>query len=161
MSEQQAPEQPKPGRPPGELVTYLAGDGDPATLKWRGVEFKANVPQRITDKAHIAAARTNRFFRVGNETKEAPNAAPEDSMDYRAHVVEWMRGVTTVEGLVKNWAADRALRVKCEVGEDDVKFLGTLIEPKLRDMRNAEGLSHPQIAQLWMDHGVLELPWRA
>ncbi len=145
----------------GEMVTYLAGEGDPASVKWRGVEFKANAPQRIKDPSHIEAARANRFFRVGDENKETPNRPIEDAMDYRAHVVEWMRGVTTVEELVKSWAADRSLRVKCETGEDDIRFLGTLIEPKLRDMRKGEGLSDGQVAQIWVDHGILDLPWRA
>ena len=152
---------PKVGRPPGEMLTYLAGEGDPVTIKWRGVEFKANVPQRVADKAHIAAARTNKFFRVGNELKEAPSFAPKDSMDYRAHVIDWMRDVTTVDHLVRNWSADRNLRVKCEVGDDDVRYLGTIIEPRLRTMRQAEGLSDGQVAQIWIDHGILDLPWRA
>lgn len=146
----------------GELVTFLPPRGESDVVKWRGVEFKAGVPVRLTDKSHIEAARGHKFFRVGNEAKgDEPSRAPTDAMEYRGHVLEWMRDVSTVDQLARNWAADRDLRVKCEIGHDDIQYLGTLIEPKLRDMRQAEGLSQGQIAEIWMKHGVLELPWRA
>ena len=151
---------PKPE--PGEDVVYLPGDGDPAKLIWRGIEFLANVAQRVLDPDHIEAARGNRYFRVGNEgPKENPNEGPKDSMDYRGYVLEWMKSVSTIEDLVKHWAADRNLRVKCEVGEDDIRYLGTLIEPKLRQMRLQAGLSDTAVADIWVKHGVLDLPWRA
>ena len=82
-------------------------------------------------------------------------------MDYRGYVLEWMKSVSTIEDLVKHWAADRNLRVKCEVGEDDIRYLGTLIEPKLRQMRLQAGLSDTAVADIWVKHGVLDLPWRA
>jgi hypothetical protein len=47
------------------FVTYLAGDGDPPTTTWRGVEFSANIPVRITDPEHLEAIKGNPFFRVG------------------------------------------------------------------------------------------------
>jgi hypothetical protein len=72
-----------------------------------------------------------------------------------------MEGVSTIEQLVKNWAQDRDVRLKCETGHDDISYLGTLIEPKLRQMRLSEGLSESQVAELWMRYGVFELPWRA
>jgi hypothetical protein len=145
-----------------ELVTYLPRSGDPETTKWRGVEFKANVPTRITDKAHIEAARNNSFFRVGNNVNEdVPNGPPTDAMEYRGHVLGWVKDVATVEQLVKAWAQDRDVRLKCEIGHDDISFLGTLIEPKLRMMRLSEGLNETQVAELWMRYGIFDLPWRA
>ena len=153
---------PAPKAEPGEDVTYLPGDGDPAKTKWRGVEFHANVPVRIVDSDHIEAARGSRYFRVGNDgPKENPNEGPKDAMDYRGHVIEWMKRVETIEDLVKNWAADRNLRIKCEVGDDDIRYLGTLFEPKIRAMRNQEALNEAGVAAIWIKHGVLELPWRA
>jgi len=153
---------PPPSKEPGELVTYVPRSGDPETTKWRGVEFKANVPVRITDESHIEAARANSFYRVGNEIrKDVPNGPPADAMEYRGHVMGWIGGVTTIEQLVTHWAADRDLRTKLEVGYDDIQYLGTLIEPKLRMMRQAEGLSQAQIADIWIKHGILDLPWRA
>jgi hypothetical protein len=146
----------------GELVVYFPGDGDPATTKWRGVEFKSGIPVRVTNKDHIAAARANRFYRVGNDApQENPNIIPAGAMEYRAYVMRWMEGVSTVEQLVRNWARDRDLRAKCEVGYDDIMYLGTLIEPKLRQMRLSEGLSDTQVCELWIKHGILDLPWRA
>ena len=158
-----APSKAEPQPPAGEDVTYLPGEGDPAKIKWRGMEFKANVPLRVVDEEHLEAARGNRYFRVGaGRTGEAnPNLGPLDAMDYRGHVLEWAKTVDTVESLVKHWAADRNLRVKCQVGDDDVRYLGTIIEPKLRLMRNAEGLNEAGVAEIWIRHGVLELPWRA
>ena len=151
-----------PPKEPGELVTYIPRAGDPETTKWRGVEFPANVPVRVTDESHIAAARSNSYFRVGNEiNKDTPNGPPTDGMGYRGHVVGWIGAVTTIDQLVSRWAADRDLRAKCDVGLDDIQYLGTLIEPKIRVMRQAEGLSQAQIAEIWMKHGVLDLPWRA
>jgi hypothetical protein len=164
-----------PGRPPkssyfspesaveeGELVTYLPPPGDADVVKWRGVEFKAHVPVRITDKDHIDACRNNRFFRIGDQSgAAAPRGLPSDAMTYRGHVLDWMRDVQTIDQLARCWAADRDLRAECEIGYDDMQYLGTLIEPKLRDMRQSEGLNQVQVAEIWMKHGVLDLPWRA
>ena len=152
----------------GEDVTYLAGEGDPAKVKWRGIEFNANVPVRLTDKAHIEAARGNRCFRVGNESKDTPFKAPADAMEYRAHVVDWMRGVDRLEDptekleyIIGKWAGDRNLRVVCEVGQDDIAFLGTMFEPKMAALRKAAGLNNLQVADMWVRHGILDLPWRS
>ena len=146
----------------GEHITYLPGEGDPHTIKWRGVEFRANTPVWSDNSDMIEAARTNRFFRVGDASHERRHdEAPQDAMEYRRHVLNWMKSVTTVDQLVTNWSADRSLRDKCEVADDDIRYLGTLIEPKLRDMRAAEGLSETAMASIWIKHGVLELPWRA
>ncbi len=145
-----------------ELITYLPPAGDADVVKWRGVEFHANVPVRLTNKDHIEAARGNRFFRVGDEVKgDNPNLAPSDAMEYRAHAVDWIARVSTVDQLVRNWSADRDLRIKCEVGYDDIMYLGTLVEPKLRQMRLSEGLSDMQVAEVWVKHGILDIPWRS
>jgi hypothetical protein len=57
--------------PAGEDVTYLPGPGDPPTIEWRGVEFRAGEAKRLTDIGHIEAARSNRFFRVGRTAEGA------------------------------------------------------------------------------------------
>jgi hypothetical protein len=146
----------------GEDVTYCPGRDDPHVTKWRGVEFKANVPMRVTNAEMIDAARLNRFFRVGNETNiNTPHAPPTTAMAYRGWVLDWVKEVETIDQLVTHWAADRALRSSCEVGQDDISFLGTLIEPKLKQFRMAAGLSDAQVADIWVKHGILELPWRA
>lgn len=149
----------------GEDVTYLPGEGDPSSCKWRGIEFKANVPVRVLETERpglIDAARGNRFFRVGSERSgSAPMGPPTTAMEYRGHVVDWLKDCTTVDQIVSHWAADRDLRTKCEVGQDDISYLGTLVEPKLRQLRMAEGLSEMDVAGIWVKHGVLDLPWRS
>jgi len=157
-----------PSPPPkddGEDVTYVPGEGDPSTCKWRGLEFKANVPVRIAEKDRpgmIEAARANRYFRVGSEMATgAPVGLPKTAMEYRAYVVDWIKGCDTVDQVAAHWAADRQLRVTCEVGQDDVSYLGTLVEPKLRALRQKEGLTEMQVAGVFVNHGVLEIPWRS
>lgn len=162
----------QPGKPalapepdPGIEVVYLPGNGDPAICKWRGIEFKANVPVRVVEKDRpgmIEAARGNRFFRVGSDkSNNEPMGPPQTAMEYRGHVVDWLKDCTTVDQVVAHWAADRDLRTKCEVGQDDISYLGTLVEPKLRQFRMAEGLSEMDVAGIWVKHGTLDLPWRS
>lgn len=151
-----------PAKEPGEMVVYQPGEGDPIKTRWRGVEFKANVPVRIFDLEHIDAARINKHFSVGgkNESGEA-SGPPTTAMEYRGHVIDWLRDVDTVDKLVIKWAADRQLRQECEVGQDDISYLGTIVEPKLHTLRTAEGLSENAVAGLFVNRGVLEIPWRS
>lgn len=159
-----APAKPETAPDEGEDLTYLPQAGDPASVKWRGVEFKANVPRRITDLDHIEAARTNRFFRVGKGDPKYegrnPNDPPATPMQYRAHVVAWIKTCETVEDVVKHWSDDRVLRQTCEVGSDDIQWLGSLVEPQLATFRRREGLSDAAVANVWIKYGVLDLPWR-
>lgn len=156
---------PPPPPPDGVDVTYLPNEGDPHTTKWRGVEFKANLPVRLMDKDHIEAARTNRFFRVGLD--EPPGSTrgysgpPKTAMEYRGRVVAWIKTVETVDQVAAHWAADRALRAACEVGQDDISYLGTLVEPKLKALRLKEGLNDVAMAGIWVKHGNTDIPWRS
>jgi hypothetical protein len=146
----------------GEDVTYVPGADDPTICKWQGREFKANVPMRVRDKGLIESARTNRFFRVGDQGPEpGDNDPPKNATQYRAHVVAWMKEVNTVDDLVVKWSADRDLRRACEVGHDDIDWLGRLFEPKLRHMRIEEQLSELDVAGVFVKHGILEIPWRS
>jgi hypothetical protein len=116
----------------------------------------------VTSEAHIEAARGNKFFRVGaGGPNNAPVGPPKTAMEYRGHVVDWIKDCETVDQVAAHWAADRQLRFVCEVGQDDISFLGTLVEPKLRALRMAEGLTDSQVAAVWIKHGVLDLPWRS
>ena len=168
---QPKPQAPAPTPPPaksappdegGRLVTYVPGRDDPAETKWRGVTFRANVAVRIKDPDHIEAAKGNRFYKVEGEAQARnPTQTPTTNQEYRAHVVGWSKAVRTCAELIETWAADRRLRQDCEVGLDDVEWLGTIIEPRLRQMRLEEGLTELDVANLWVKHGVLELPWRS
>src|ERR1700683_64888 len=68
------PDEPAP--PAGGDVTYLPGPGDKPTTKWRGIDFKAGVPVRITDPAHLEAIKGNPFFRVGKGDGKYPDRHP-------------------------------------------------------------------------------------
>jgi hypothetical protein len=145
-----------------ERITYIPQEGDPHTTKWRGVEFKANVPYETSDADMIAVARGNKFFQVGDERNpDAPQGLPRDGMQYRGHVLGWFRTIESVEQLIRHWAGEQALRERCEVAFDDVAYLGTLIEPVLIRLRKAEGMSEKDVMNLWIKYGVLSLPWRA
>lgn len=148
----------------GEDVTYTPGKGDPETVTWRGVEFTAGKPVRIKEMLHIDAARGNKHFRIGDGKSESElDKEPEDAVEYRAHVWRWINGpgMTRIDAICQKWSSESELRKKCEVGVDDVKMLGTLIEPKMKQLRMAEGLADMQVAQMWVAHGTLDLPWRA
>jgi len=49
----------------------------------------------------------------------------------------------------------------CEVGRDDIDWLGRLFEPKLHHMRIEEQLSELDVAGVFVKHGILEIPWRS
>lgn len=160
------------GRPPnikpdetgfdGEDVTYIPGREDPPIAKWRGYEFMANVPLKIMDRDLIESARGNRFFRVGDQAPSgALNEPPKTSMQYRAHVLAWINAISTIDEMAKRWSADARLRTECEVGDDDIAWLGTLVEPRLHKMRMEAGLKEVDVAKIFVKHGVTQLPWRS
>jgi hypothetical protein len=148
----------------GEDVTYIPGPQDQSLLKWRGIVFKANVPVRVMDPDHIAAARANKFFRVGSGDKatQAADTKPEPTTPetYRAWVVDWLASVDTVDAIATKWSNDRYLRASAQVGESDVRQLGTLIDPKFNQMMRQEGLSDREVAKIMLQHGLTEIPWR-
>lgn len=147
--------------PIGEELVYLPGRDDPSTVKWRGILFEANVPKRVTDSGMIAAARENPFYRVGNAAPASRrNESPKTGAAYRVHAVNWIRSSAAVEDLVRHWRDEANLRNSCEVGADDIAYLGSLIDPKLQDLAKAEELDPQQVARIWIRHGILELPWR-
>jgi hypothetical protein len=153
---------PAPKKEPGELVMYCPGPQDPTKTKWRGVEFLANVPVRVFDAGHLEAARGNKNFSVGNKGPDDDAVGPPTTaMEYRGHVVDWLKNVETVDQFVVKWSADRELRKSCEVGHDDLSYLGTIVEPKLRAMRLAESMSENDVAGAFVKRGVLEIPWRS
>jgi hypothetical protein len=152
---------PAPAKEDGTAITFCPEEGGSSSTTWRGIVFKAHIPVMIKDQTMIDAAKGNRFFSVGDEIVRTPNAAPKTRDEYRNHVVAWLKEVLTTDDLAHRWARDRNLRTSCEVGSDDLNYLGTLIDPKLRDLQRADGLSDPQVATLFIQVGILDLPWRA
>ena len=139
---------PKRGRPPkakevSEQVTYRPGPEGPASIKWRGHTFHANVPKTITSAEHIEAARLNRFFKVGDfgaadavpSRDEVP--LPKTSDQYRAHVVAWMPKMSSAAEMDAKWISEEPLRLACGVGSDDLEWLQSLMAPKHAELRKA------------------------
>lgn len=154
--------------PLGEQVTYLPTAGDPPSIKWHGIVFHANVPKPVNKPELIAAARENRFFKVGPfdpatdstaALENADAAAPKTAEEYRAHFVAWLRKTETIHDLIKNWTADTALRQSCEVGSDDYSYIASLFLPKQHELARIAGLQPQQLATLWAEKGVFELPF--
>jgi hypothetical protein len=147
----------------GVEVTYTPLDGDPAKVKWRRIEFLANKPVRIKDPDHIEAARQNKSFRVaGEEAMVDPNSPkPAKNMQYRKHWLDAMPRFETCEDLIKAWSSEINMRRDMEVAEDDILWLGRIIEPKLKLMRQQEGKTEQDIANIWVRYGINDIPWRA
>ena len=156
-----------------ESITYLPGEGDPTNTTWCGHAFRANVPKEITgsplgserEKLNhhlIERARENPLFKVGDarprrRTIEIPKTAEE----YRAYIAAWLQepSIQHADQLIARFARDRELQAACEVGSDDFAFISTLFMPKLHDMAKADELTDGQLAQLWINHGINQLPW--
>lgn len=168
-----------PAEPVTETITYTPGPMDPVTVKWGGHVFQANVPKEITGHAEgtsreqlnhslIESARTNRHFMVGGERKKRDAIAePQTPEEYRAYCIAWLKEIgrdgnpviQTTEQLISRFARDRDLQKACEVGHDDYTYIATLFMPKLHELQRAEELSDPQVATIWVNHGVNQLPW--
>lgn len=126
-----------------EQVTYRPGPEGPASTMWHGITFHANVPKTVTHASLIEAARTNRFFKVGEftaadavpTTNEAP--LPKTSEQYRAHFVGWLPKVSSIAEFDAKWMSEESLRMACGTGSDDLEFMRGLAAPKLGDLRKA------------------------
>ena len=155
-----------------DTIMYLPGPMDPPTTTWGGLVFKANVPREITGNPDgtnreklnhelLVSARHNKFFQLGSggSRKADTTLTPTTAKGYRAHVVNWLNACENVDELMTMWARDKDLRTACEVGTDDFDYLGSLIKPKLSELAKSEGLLEPRVGELWVQHGVNELPW--
>lgn len=157
-----------------ESVTYIPGEGDPATVKWCGHTFRANVPvpieghpegserQRLNHHL-IESARNNPSFRLSSEKgpRKSKNALPKNEDEYKAHVVRWMQdpSIDSAQALIERFAKDRQLQIDCEVGSEAFAWIRDLFMPKLSDLAKADELSNEQVAAIWVQHGVNQLPW--
>lgn len=134
-----------PAAPVSEEVTYLPGEDDPPKVAWAGHVFHANVPKIVTNATLIESARKNKFFHVGAfdphkhavKVAEAP-PTPKTAEQYRAHAVNWLKQVDSVEELDTKWASEEKLRKDCEVGSDDLDFLETLFAPRRAELKKKD-----------------------
>lgn len=156
-----------------ETVTYLPGNGDPSTVEWCGHTFRANMPKEITghpdgtdreqlNHSLIERARDNPHFKVGDaRPKRTGREMPTTAEGYRAHIAAWLQdpSIQTADQLIQRFARDRELQASCEVGASDWDLIATLFVPKLHDMAKADELTPEQVAHLWVNAGVNQLPW--
>lgn len=162
-----------PSEPVTESITYIPGPMDPSVITWCGHKFQANVPKEITGHAEgtqreqlnmqlITSARDNKHFAVGNaRPKRDSGELPKTAEEYRAYMVGWLKqpGVEHAEQLIARFARDRDLQLVCEVGSDDYAYLATLFMPKLHELARADELTDGQVANIWVNHGINQLPW--
>lgn len=156
-----------------ESITYTPGEGDPSTVTWCGHVFRANVPKDIAGHADgsereklnfglIESAKLNKHFLVGNaRPKREVNATPKTADEYRAYFVAWLKdpSMDHADKLIARFARDRDLQLTCEVGADDFAYLSTLFMPRLHELAKADELTEAQVASLWINAGVNQLPW--
>jgi hypothetical protein len=157
-----------------ETITYVPGQHDPAHVKWGNFTFQANVPKEVTGNPDgtsseklnhhiIESARNNPCFVVGKDkpARRDKASAPKNAREYSAYFIDWLKDghFETAEELIARFAKDRDLQAKCEVGPDDFAYLGTLFNPRLADLAKAEALTEPQVAAIWISHGINQLPW--
>lgn len=159
--------------PVTEAITYIPGDGDPSSVKWGGHVFQANVPKELTghpdgtdrEKLNhqiIVAADSNKHFKVGNNRPKRDVAAlPKTAEQYRAYMVGWLQdpSIQHTNELIARFAKDRELQASCEVGSDDYSFLATLFMPKLHELAEADEFTEQQVAAIWIQNGINQLPW--
>jgi len=159
--------------PVTETITYTPGPQDPVSIKWCGHTFQANVPKEITgnsegsdrDKLNfhlIERARENKHFRVGSgRSRREEKSLPKTAEEYRAYMIDWIKdpSIEHADQLIARFARDRELQVSCEVGADDYAYLSTLFMPRLHDLAKGDELTEGQVASIWINHGVNQLPW--
>lgn len=163
----------EPSGPVTESITYLPGEGDPVTTTWCGHTFRANVPKDITGNPDgtdreqlnyhlIERARDNPSFKVGDaRPKRKGGETPKTADEYRAYMAAWLQDISIqhADQLIARFARDRELQAACDVGSSDFAIIATLFMPKLHDMAKADELTEGQVAQLWINHGINQLPW--
>jgi hypothetical protein len=111
----------------------------------------------------IERARDNKHFRVGTGPRVRRDlvAVPRTAEEYRGYFVEWLKdpAIQHADQLIARFAKDRELQLSCEVGSDDYSYLSTLFMPKLHDLARSDELTEQQVASLWLNHGIMQLPW--
>jgi len=159
--------------PVTETITYIPGVGDPPITKWCGHTFQANVPKEITGHAEggerdklnfhlIERARENKHFRVGSgRGRREEKSMPKTAEEYRAHMIDWIKdpAIEHTDQLIARFARDRELQGSCEVGADDYAYLATLFMPRLHDLAKGDELTEGQVASIWINAGINQLPW--
>jgi len=76
-------------------------------------------------------------------------------------MIDWIKdpAIEHTDQLIARFACDRELQAICEVGADDYAYLATLFMPRLHDLAKGDELTEGQVASIWINHGINQLPW--
>lgn len=127
------------------MVTYKPGPEDPAETTWNGHKFSANVPRAVIDTGEphgmIALAKGNMCFEVeGHDKKEkVPAGSPKTPEAYKAYAVNWFKQARTAADFEARWEDEEEMREAAGVGSDDLDWLASLSEPRLAELKKADG----------------------
>jgi hypothetical protein len=142
---QAAPAEPtKPPEDPvvSEQVTYLPGVEDPAQTKFAGHVFHANLPKTVQmPQSWFERLRHNKFFKVGHfdpqtdRVPATPSIEPRTADEYKVHAVAWFKKVDSLHEFDELWTEEEALRERCEIGAEDLDYLGSLSRPRRAELK--------------------------
>ena len=123
----------------------------------------AGLSKRLTTNARLVTmARGNKFFHVG-EFDPAKHgykeivAEPKTAEAYRAWCIHWLRDVESVDDLCERWANEAKMRARLEVGYDDLKYIASLLQPKLDDLIRREDEPRQKRDELIRNHELADL----
>lgn len=135
-------------------ITYIPiHPGDPADTLWNRHRFRANVPvsvrdvpQGLTAKEMVDAARGNPWFKVdGEEQATTVPIIPETPEQYRSFAIGWIRTSTNSKEMGARWRAEDDLRVQCGVSEHELADIQAVYKNRLDIMKQQEALAQSAI----------------
>jgi hypothetical protein len=135
-------------------ITYIPiHDGDPANTLWNRHRFKANVPvhvrdvpQGLTAKEMVEAARGNPWFKVeGEEQATTTPTIPETPEQYRSFAIGWIRTSTTSREMAARWKAEEGLRIDCGVSDNEMLDIQAVYKNRMDIMKQSESLAQAAV----------------
>jgi hypothetical protein len=129
-------DQPKLPETVSEQITYLPGPEDANSTTWMRHVFHAHQPKTVTNPELIEKARNNPWFKVGHfdvqtdaRTKIEPTPFPKTAGQYKVYALDWSKKSESVDALDMRWAEEEKLRRECDVDEEDIDYLRSVIGP--------------------------------
>ena len=136
------PEQPPEDPIESQQVTYLPDPEDQPQTKFAGHTFSANTPKVVElPKSVVERLRGNRFFKVGafdpktDTVKAQPILVPKTAEEYQVHAVKWFKDVQSLHEFDERWTQEEALRQACEVGAEELDYLGHLARARRGELK--------------------------
>lgn len=148
-------------------VIYRPGPQDPVETRFHGINFKANVPvkvsamhtgealltQRFESKdgtmqsraverriKSIDLLRGNPFFEVDGVRAERATLSsklPDNPDAYRGYAISWITQSHSGNGIRQRWDAEEGLRVRCGCQSEDVAYIMPFLEMKIQECGEA------------------------